>query len=164
MAKQQNRKSSACKLQINSEFKASITQQTENQKARDDNLNALCELRQKNPNRLLIGNLNINSICSKFDKRKCLLKGKVNILTITESKLDSSFTANQFLIDGYSKPFRFDRNRNVVGVLLYVKEDIACRELKSDKLPNDIDEIFNKLNLRKAKWLLFQHIILQFHI
>ena len=48
VAKQQNHKSSACKLQINSEFKALITQQTENQKARDDNLNALCELRQKN--------------------------------------------------------------------------------------------------------------------
>ena len=48
MAKQQNHKSSACKLLINSEFKASITQQTENQKARGDDLNAVCELRQKN--------------------------------------------------------------------------------------------------------------------
>ena len=47
MDKQQSHKSSACELQINSEFKASITQQTENQKAPDDNLNALCELRQK---------------------------------------------------------------------------------------------------------------------
>ena len=75
------------------------------------------------------------------------------MLTVTESKLDSSFTATQFLIDGYSKPFRFDRNRN--AVLLYVREDIACRELKSDKLPSDIDRIFNKLNLRKAKWLFF---------
>ena len=82
-------------------------------------------------------------------------KGKVDISTITESNLGSSFTATQFLIDGYSKPFRFDRNQNAVGVLLYVREDIACRELKSDKVPNDIDEIFNKLNLKKAKWLFF---------
>ena len=74
-------------MQINSEFKASITQQTENQKARDDNFNALCELRQKKPsNKSLIGKLNITSICSKFDQTKCLLKGKVDILTITESK------------------------------------------------------------------------------
>ena len=156
MAKQQNHKSSACKLQINSEFKALTTQQTGNQKVRDDNLNALCELRQKKTsNKLLIGKLNITSISSKFDQTKCILKGKVNMLTITESKLDSSFTATQFLIDGYSKPFRFDRNRNAVGILSYVREDIACRELKSDKLPSDIDGIFNKLNLRKAKWLFF---------
>ena len=38
------------------------------------------------------------------------------IMTITESKLDTSFRTTRFLIDGYSKPFRFDRNRNVVGV------------------------------------------------
>ena len=138
-------------MQINSEFKALITQQTANQTARNDNLNTLCELRQKNLNRLLIGNLNITSICSKFDQTKCLRKGKVDILTITESKLDSSCTATQFLIDGYSKPFKFDRNRNPVGVLLYVREDIACRKLKSDKLPSDIGGIFNELNLRKPK-------------
>ena len=155
MAKQQSHKSSACKLQTNSKLQASITQQTENQKGRDDNLYALCELRQKITNRLLIGNLNIISICSKFDPKKCLLKRKVDILTITESKLDSSFRTTQFLIDGYSKPFRFDGYRNTVGVLLYVREDIACRESKSNKFPNDIDGIFNELSLRKAKWLFF---------
>ena len=144
MAKEQSHKSSACKLQTNSELKASITQQTENQKARDDDLIDL-----------LIGNLNITSICSKFNRTKCLLKGKVDILTITESKLDTSFRTTQFLIDGYSKPFRFDRNQNAVGFLLYVREDIACRESRNNKFSNDIDEIINELNLRKAKWLFF---------
>ena len=47
MAKQQNHKSSAWKLQTNSELYSSITEQTENPKARDDDLNALCESRQK---------------------------------------------------------------------------------------------------------------------
>ena len=47
MTKQQNLKSSACKLQTNSELYSSITEQTENPKARDDNLNELCELGQK---------------------------------------------------------------------------------------------------------------------
>ena len=83
---------------------------------------------KKTPNRSLIDNLNINSICSKFDQMKCRLKRKVDILTITESKLNSSFTTTQFLTNSYSKPFRFDRNWNGGGVLLYVKEDIACRE------------------------------------
>ena len=138
MAKQQSHKSSACKLQTNSELKTSITQQTENQKARDDDLIDL-----------LIGNLNITSICSKFNQTKCLLKGKVDILTITESKLDTSFRTTQFLIDGYSKQFRYDRNRNAIGILLYVREDIACRESKSNKFSNNIDEIISELNLRK---------------
>ena len=100
----------------------------------------------KKRERLLIGNLNINSICSKFDQTKCILKEKVDSLTITENKSDSSFTSIQFLIDGSSKPFRSDRNRNVVGVHLYVREDIVYRELKSDNLPIDIDTIFIELN------------------
>ena len=94
-------------------------------------------------------------ICSNFDETKCLPKGKVDSLTVNENKSDSSFTFTQFLIDGYSKPFRFDRNRNAVGVLLYVREDIVSRELKSDNLPIDIDKIFIELNLVKVKWLFF---------
>ena len=73
---------------------------------------------------------------------KSLLKGKFDILTINESKLYSYFRTTQFLIDAYSKAFRFDRNRNGGGVLLFVREDIACKELKSDNLPNDIEGIF----------------------
>ena len=117
MAKQPNINSSACKLQTNLELKVSIAQQTQNTNARDDNLNVLFELKQKNPNRLLIGYLKVNSICSKLDQMKCLLKGKIDILTVTESRLDSSFITTQFLIDGYSEPFRFDRNRNGRGFL-----------------------------------------------
>ena len=37
---------------------------------------------------------------------KFLLQGKANILVLTETKPDNSFPANQFLIEGYSKPFR----------------------------------------------------------
>ena len=34
-------------------------------------------------NRLLVGNLNINSISNKFDQLKLLVPGKVDILVIT---------------------------------------------------------------------------------
>ena len=61
----------------------------------------------------IIGTLNINSVSSKFDQM--FASGKVDILDLIESKLDSSFPTNQFLIEGYSKPFRFDRNRNGRG-------------------------------------------------
>ena len=64
--------------------------------------------------------------------------GKVDNLVLTESKLDSSFPMNQFLIQSYSKPFRFDRNRNGGGVLLYIREDISCKELKLHRHPHDI--------------------------
>ena len=57
--------------------------------------------------------LNINFESSKFDQLKCFLQENVNILALIESKLSSSFSTNQFLMEGYFRPFRFDRNRRV---------------------------------------------------
>ena len=101
-------------------------------------------------NRLLIDNLSINSISNNFDQLKFLVRGKVDILVITETKLDSTFPTSQFLIGGYNEPYRFDRNRNGGDVLIYVREDIT-----DHKLSHDIKGIFVELNLRKNKWLLF---------
>ena len=112
-------------------------------------------LRVKNVNRLIIGNLNINSISNKFDQLKLFVQGKVDIMIITETKLDSTFPTSQFVIDGYSEPYRFDRNRNGGGVLIYIREDIPSKLLADHKLPHDIEEIFVQLNLRKKKWLIF---------
>ena len=83
------------------------------------------------------------------------MQRKVDILVLTETKLDNSFPTNQFLIEGYSKPFRLDRSRNGVGLLVYIREDIPCKELKSYSFAEDIEGIFIEINLRKCKWLLF---------
>lgn len=74
--------------------------------------------------------------------------------TITQSKLGGSFKTTQFFIDGYSKLFKLERNRNGGRILLHVKEDIASTELKSDNIPNDIKEMFIELKLINVKWLI----------
>ena len=106
-------------------------------------------------NRLLIDNLSINSISNNFDQLKFLVQGKVDIHVITETKLNSTFPTSQFLIESYNEPYRFDRNRNGVDVLIYVREDIPSKPLTDHKLSHDIEGIFVELNLRKNKWLLF---------
>ena len=59
-----------------------------------------------------------------------LIKDKTDIFLISEAKLDSSFPSEQFVIKGYSTSFRLDRNQNVGGLLLYVREVIPCKILK----------------------------------
>ena len=54
---------------------------------------------------------------------------------IPESKLDDSFPRSQFLIDGFHRPLRFDRNKNGGGILLYVREDIPA-EILSHHFPS----------------------------
>lgn len=48
-------------------------------------------LRIKNPDKSILGNLNINSFPNKFDELKGLVCGEINILVLTKTKLDSSF-------------------------------------------------------------------------
>ena len=89
----------------------------------------------------------MNSVSSKFDQLKCLLQGKVDILVLPESKLNSSFPRNQFLIEGYFKLFIFDRNRNGGGILLYIREDILCKKLKLHRYSQGNEGIFIEINL-----------------
>ena len=48
-------------------------------------------------------------------------------------------------------PYRFDRNRNGGGVIIYVREDIPSKFLRKNLFPNDREEIFIEINFRKSK-------------
>ena len=113
----------------------------------------LGNLQLKNNHRLVIENLNINSLSNKFYNLKLITQGKINIFVITETKTDSAFPLNQFATQGYLKPYRFDRNRNGGGAFIYVREDIPSRELKIHNTPEDIESIFIEINLIKTRWL-----------
>ena len=113
------------------------------------------DLRVKNYNKVIIGNLNINSICNKFEQLKIFIQGNIDILIVTETKLDDSFPTSQFFIEGYSQPYRMDRDIHGGGILIYVREDIPSKKLNRHNFPGDIEGIFLEINLRKSKWLLF---------
>ena len=81
----------------------------------------------------------LNSIRNKFDLMKTMLTRDIDILMITETKLDDSFPVSQFEIDGFSTPFRLDRNKNGGGILLYIRSYIVASKLKSYIFPNDIE-------------------------
>ena len=77
-----------------------------------------------------------------------------DILVIAETKIDSTFPTSQFMIEGFMKPFRYDRNRNGGGLLIYVRERAPVKELTKYKTPNDIECGMIEINLKKQKWLL----------
>ena len=83
-----------------------------------------------------------------------LIKDKIDIFLISETKRDSSFPKGQFVIKDYSTPFRLDRNQNGRSLLLYVREDIPSKILKEYAPEKPIENIFVEINLRSRKWLL----------
>ena len=70
-------------------------------------------LRLKNFNKLILAHLSINSLRNKFEFLISLIKDNIDILMISETKLDQSFPTNQFMINGFSAPFRLDRNNDI---------------------------------------------------
>ena len=53
---------------------------------------------------------------------------------VSETKLDDTFPTSQFLIKGFSTPFRNDRTSKGGGILSYVREDIPCKIIKTEKV------------------------------
>ena len=84
------------------------------------NVNAI---RKPNINRLIIGQLNINSLRNKFESLVQQVLGNIDILIVSERKLDNSLPVSRILIDGYSPPFRLNRDNNGGGMMLFVRED-----------------------------------------
>ena len=77
----------------------------------------------------------------------------IDILTVLETKLDSSFPQAQFRIEGYAPPFRCDRNSHDGGILFFIKEDISTKIISITPL-KDSEGIFVELNFRMKKVLL----------
>ena len=126
----------------------------ENLRQDGDAFAILKNLRVQNLRNVIIGQLNINSLRNKFDGLAELMKGKLDIVVLTETKVDHTFPEKQFLVTGYKKPFRLDRNINGGGVMIYVREDIPCDILLKHNIPTNLEAIFVEINLRKNKLLL----------
>ena len=102
--------------------------------------------------KLIIAHLNIRSLRNKFEFLVDQIKGKVDLLMISETKLNESFPQGQFKISGFSRPFRLDRNSNRDGIMLFVREDIPAKLIFIEVSP--VEGFYVETNLRKQKWLI----------
>ena len=102
----------------------------------------------------MFGYLNINSVRNKFFSIPHLIDNNIDIFTIAETKLDSSFPDSQFLIPGMRKPFRLDVTSRKGGLLVFVNNDIPSKYLRNFHLPRDIQAISIGINLKQRKLLV----------
>ena len=119
-----------------------------------DPLSEIKNLRLGNVNKFIISYININSLPKKFDQLKELFMKYVDVLVITETKLDDLFSTSQFLMEGFAEPFRLDRNRNRCDVMIYIRDDSPSKLLSKHVFSSDIEGLYIELNFRKCKWLL----------
>ena len=65
--------------------------------------------------------MNVNSIRKKSETLVPLVTSDIDILMISETKIDDSFPPSQFMIDGFSMLYRRDRNAHGDGILVYFR-------------------------------------------
>ena len=83
--------------------------------------NDFLEIQQQrvdNAKSIIVGHLNVNSIRNRFILAESIVKA-FDLFLISESKLDSTFSMNQFHIYSF-KVFRRDRNRSGGGLILHI--------------------------------------------
>ena len=120
----------------------------------EDPKDILRTLKEKNADRPVIAHLNINSIASKFEPLTLIIKDSLDFLLVSETKVDDTFPKEQFKIEGYTRPIRLDRTRHGGGLMILIRNDLPCHELKSHVLPSDVECTFLEMRIRQSKWLI----------
>ena len=69
-------------------------------------------IRQRNIGKIIVARLNINPLRNKFDSLIDQITGRIDILMVSETKLDESFPIGQFVIEGFGVSYNVDRQDN----------------------------------------------------
>ena len=109
--------------------------------------------------------LSINECSNAFDSVKVhklvnpkiiaaeeLMRDKIDICLFSETKLDETFPNQQFKIHGY-KIYCRDRNKHGGGILCYVNENILCKMVNIEGVPDDCEIILIEFSIKTRKWL-----------
>lgn len=122
--------------------------------SRSENEPSSLKLTSQTLERVIIGQVNINSLLNKIELLKEIIRDKVDVLMILESKLDSFFPETQSYMESYPKPNRLDRSGQRGGIMLYAREEISSKLIPPVCGKFDKEYFLAEINLRRNKWLL----------
>ena len=107
----------------------------------------------KNVHQMIMTDLNINSLKNNFELLADQIKKNVNVLVVSETKLNDSFLVDQFKIPGNISAFCIGHNQFSGSIMVFVREDISSKFLSIEYLPTK--GVYIELNLCKKKWLQY---------
>ena len=79
-----------------------------------------------------------------------VIGNNIDVLLISETKLDASFPSSQFILDGFTPPYRLDRTQHGGGIMLFIREGIPSKLLNADNF-FEIENLLVEINRRSKK-------------
>ena len=123
----------------------------------DPVISVLNSQRIKSPHSIIIGHVNVNSLRHKFSYfHDILSKGLLDILCVTETKLDETFCNNQFNCDGF-RCHRKDKSCSSGGIMVWVRSDLPHERILEHEIERpsqDIENIVLLFHLKRKKFHL----------
>jgi len=115
----------------------------------------LTSIRTKYPMNIITAHININSYRSKFTEVDYMVRNhNIQILAISETKLDHSDNSNLFFIDGYTI-LRADKRKNSGGLLMYISNKIPHRQVPFNSPSPNVEILCSEIIIDKTDtWLV----------
>ena len=98
-----------------------------------------------------MAHININSLRNKFDMLTNSVSEYIDILMISETKLDDTFPHALYHLKDFSNPYRLDRNSPGGGILVYVTDNIPYNLVKLEQQFENFEDFFIELELSNKK-------------
>ena len=99
---------------------------------------ALSDSSSHNSSDITISHVNINSVTSRCrldELSHFALLNDIDIVCLTETKLDETVHPSLFMLDNYHSPLTRHRNRNGGGVAIYLRNNLAVKRLSHLETP-----------------------------
>ena len=81
-----------------------------------------------------LNHINVNTLRNKFDPLVNQIKN-VDVLVVSERKLDNTFPESQSEIPGFGPPFQEDWNEFNWGFVIFIKVDIPAKSIFTHRTP-----------------------------
>ena len=78
---------------------------------------------------------------------KEVIGNKIDILLISEEKLDGTFPSSKIILEGFTPPYRIDRMEHGRELKLFIRENIPSKLLPNVNPSGNIEYIFVEINL-----------------
>ena len=99
-------------------FQMQVFHHVSNVTQANDCINVLKALRSDNSDKLVFAHININSIRNRFEFLSTQVKGNIDVLMVSETKIGNSFLVGNFVLNGFSTKYRLDRDINGGCIML----------------------------------------------
>ena len=131
-----------------------VVSQSSKSSESSNNLSVLDRVSLNNADRLIIGQLNINSSKNKFEMLQEIVQYKLDNLLVSETKVDPSFPSSQFEMESFSSSLRVGRNDSGGGIMPFFRDETPLKLLRQYKRNSSVENMFIEINLQSKNWLL----------